>query len=73
MVSTPDFPIERTLDVNDTLTGVKNVKDSQEGLLIAYSRAEWLEDAGESNRQILSLYFIVAVKVTTYFTQPLCS
>ena len=45
--------------MNDTLTGVKSVNDSQEGLLIAYSLAERLEDVGESNWQILSLYFII--------------
>ena len=35
------------------------MNDSQEGLRIAYSLAERLEDAGESNWQILSLYFII--------------
>ena len=38
--------------MKDTLAGVKSAKDSQKGLLRAYSRAERLEDAGESNRQI---------------------
>ena len=38
--------------MKDTLAGVKSVNDPQKGLLRAYSRAERLEDAGESNRQI---------------------